>query len=138
MHFPLLIGPATRVAALGLAALLFCSSGRAQAGQVGYTLNVTTEYLTGNPAGSTFLGGGTPSPDTSYFVITNSGTTTFVGTIGDVAIRGFGGSDSFTSGVLTLAPGQSVSIAIGPEGSNQGGYNGPFNNGTPQPGVQIQ
>ena len=106
------------------------------AGPIGYNLEVTTGYAFGNPfPSSTFLGGGSPNPDTGFFEITNNGTTTFTGTIGDVANRGFGGSDSFTSGTITLAPGQSASIAIGPESSNQGGYNGPFF--TIQPGVQI-
>jgi hypothetical protein len=113
--------------ALGLA-------GVARASTVGYTLDVTTEYLTANPAGTTFLGGGGASPDTGYFVITNNGTTTFSGIISDIAVSLLH-DDSFTSGSLTLAPGQSVSVAIGAESSNGGGYNGPF--GSPQPGVQI-
>jgi hypothetical protein len=121
-------------ALLGLALV---AGQQAKANTVGYKFDVTTEYLTSNPAGATFLGGGTPSPDTGFFVITNSGTTTFSGTIGDLAVSNFAGDLSFTSGALTLAPGQSVSIAIGNESSNVGGFNGPFNTSTPDLGVQI-
>ena len=122
-----------RILASVLASGLGLAVSAAHADTVGYNLQVTTEYLTGNPAGATFLGGGVPSPDTSYFVITNNGSTTFMGTIGDTAVSP-GGDFSFSAPGTTVAPGQAVSIAIGPEGSNQGGYNG----GSPQVGVIIQ
>jgi hypothetical protein len=102
---------------------------------VGYDLQITTGYGFTNPfGGSTFLGGGSPSPDTAFVQIWNQGTTTFSGTLGTVAVSNFGGDVSFST-PWTLAPGTAVSIAIGNEASNVGGFNGPF--GSPQPGVQV-
>jgi hypothetical protein len=113
-------------------AVTFGASG-AQAAS--YVIDITTGYNFSNPfAGSTFLGGGGPGPDTGFVDITNSGSTTFIGTLGTVAVSNFGGDASFSTSV-TLAPGQSDSIAIGNESSNVGGFNGPF--GVAQPGVQI-
>jgi len=117
------------------AGLLFAMS--AFADQVGYTIDVTTSYAFTLPATLNNVSG---APDTSYFTVTNNGTTTFNGTIGDVAVACCGIDYSFTSGALTLAPGQSVAIGLGPlggggEASNVGGFNGP--QGSPQPGVQI-
>src|SRR5260221_8760 len=90
-----------------LAMVLAASAGTVQAGPVGYDLQVTTGYDFGNPfPGSTFLGGGSPSPDTGFFRVMNLGSTTFTGTIGDTAVSP-GGDFSFTSGTLTLAPGAS-------------------------------
>jgi hypothetical protein len=101
----------------------------------GYNILVTTGYGFGNPfGGSTFLGGGSPSPDTGFVQILNQGTTTFSGSLGTVAVSNFGGDVSFST-PWTLGPGQAVSIAIGFESSNIGGFNGPF--GSPQPGVQV-
>lgn len=115
------------IAGIGLTA------GAAQA-QVGYTLDVTTHYQFGVPAAGT-LNSPSGGPDTGFFQIINNGTSTFVGTISDVALAGNGSDDSFTSGALTLAPGDSAWIGIYPESSNQGGFNGPT--GMVQPGVKI-
>jgi hypothetical protein len=112
-------------AALGLAST-------AHAGPVGYTLDVTTSYAFGTPSPN--LGGGSGSPDTGYFTITNNGASTFSGTIGDHAVSNFVGDESFST-TITLAPGQSGTIVVGNESSNVGGFNGP--NGSPQPGVQM-
>ena len=106
--------------------------------QVGYTLDVTTHYQFGSPGPT--LNNVTGGPDTGFFQIMNNGTTTFMGSIGDVAVSNFGGDVSFTSAPLTLAPGASAWVGIGPAGgsfdsSNVGGYNGPF--GSSQPGVLI-
>jgi hypothetical protein len=122
-----------RVAILALAMLSV--STMCLAATIGYTLDVETDYCFCIPGGSLFLGGGAPSPDTGSFSITNNGTTTFTGMIGDVAHSGAGPDFSFTSGALTLAPGASVRIAVGPESSNFGGFNGPT--GSTQPGVEI-
>jgi hypothetical protein len=118
-------------AAIGL---LFGFVTVSKAGPIGYTLDVTTNYTGSVPGDS--IGGGSPSPDTGFVRVINNGSTTFTGTLSTIANRGFGGSDSFASGPLTLAPGQSASIEIGPESSNQGGYNGPPN-AAPQPGVEL-
>src|SRR5438552_11816435 len=124
-----------------IALAMLASASSAQAAVVGYTLDITTFYQFG-PVPADFAGGGNPTPDTGFWRLTNSGTTTFMGTMSDVAERGFpifgsSGNDGF-SVALTLLPGQSKSIAIGDEASNVGGYNGPYNNGTPQPGVLMQ
>src|SRR5579884_1585224 len=114
--------------------LLFALPG--VAGTVGYDIQITTGYAFSNPfSGSTFLGGGTPGPDTGFVEITNLGTTTFNGSLGTLAVSNFNGDLSFRVPSYTLAPGQSVSIAIGNESSNVGGFNGPF--GSPQPGVEV-
>jgi hypothetical protein len=127
-----------RKVTLAAAGLLLLSYAGANASPVGYDFLITTGYGFSNPfTSSTFLGGGTPSPDTGFVEITNAGTTTFTGKLGTTAVSNFGGDQSFSQSGITLAPGQSVSIAIGPEASNQGGFNGPFNTGTPQPGVQV-
>jgi hypothetical protein len=108
-------------------------AGSACADTLGYQLDITTGYGFGNPfGGSTFLGGGTASPDTGFVEITNNGTTTFQGTLSTTA-NSPGGNFSSSFAGQTLAPGQSVSIAIGPESSNQGGFNG----GSPNVGVLI-
>lgn len=111
---------------------LAASISTAHAAVVGYNITVTTAYAFGNPFAN-LIGGGSPSPDTGFVQIANTGTTTFSGTLGTVANSSSG--DFSFSNSQTLAPGASVSIAIGPESSNVGGFNGPF--GSPQPGVQV-
>ena len=105
----------------------------AVAGPLGYTLDVTTFYQFGAPAG--VLNGVSGSPDTGFFTVMNNGVTTFSGTIGALAVDGGGTDWSFTSGALALAPGASATFGINSESSNVGGFNGPT--GSPQPGVQI-
>ncbi len=115
-----------------LAVLLSAAVGHAA---VGYTLDVTTEYLTSPPGGATFLGCCLANPDTAFVVITNSGSTTFTGTIGATAISGGGVDFSQAFPGQTLAPGDSVSFSVNDESSNQGGYGGPT--GTLQTGISI-
>src|SRR5215470_15041265 len=98
----------------------------------GYTLDITTFYQFGAPPG--VLNGIVGNPDTSFFTVTNNGTTSFTRTIGDVAVSNSGGDWSFTYS-LTLAPGASATFGTSPESSNVGGFNGPF--GSPQPGIII-
>jgi hypothetical protein len=121
------------VAAVAVAALL-AGTGQLHA-QVGYTFDVTTNYSDTLPAGTLTPHGG-PSPDTGFWTITNSGASTFTGTVGQVALAGNGNNYNFTSNPITLNPGQSITVAVNDESSNQGGYNGPT--GTMQPGVTIQ
>jgi hypothetical protein len=118
---------------LVLLGLMLSLSGSLAFAQLGYTLDVTTFYQFGNPAGT--LGPYGASPDTGFFTITNNGTTTFTGTIGEVAMSSGGADFSYTIPGLTLAPGQSDTFVTSPESSNVGGFNGPF--GSPQPGIQI-
>jgi hypothetical protein len=122
-------------AAVVLAALVLLLGGirQAEAGSVGYNLEVTTQYQFGAPAGAVGYSG---SPDTSFFQITNNGLSAFTGTIGETAVSQFAGDFSYSLPV-TLAPGQSSSwFCTSPESSNAGGFNGPFNS-SPQPGIEI-
>ncbi len=109
-----------RTSLLALTPLVMASS--LFAGTVGYQLDIYTEYLSSTPSGATVLGGGSPGPDTGYFVITNSGTTDFSGILSTIAISP-AGDRSFTSSNLTLLAGASDAIAVGDESSNDGGYN---------------
>ena len=119
---------------LGMCAAFTFSGINTKAATFGYTLDVTTFYQDGAPP--SVINGITGSPDTGFFTVMNNGTTTFTGTIGDIAHAGNGTDFSFTSSSLTLAPGASATFGVNDEGSNQGGYNGPT--GTTQPGVTIQ
>ena len=109
----------------------------AHAGTVGYKLDVTTSYAFGTPVGNQSPYGG--SPDTGFFTITNNGTTTFTGTISDVAVSNgcYAGCGpwSLTFAGVTLAPGASFVFAVANESSNVGGFNGPQN--APQPGIEL-
>jgi hypothetical protein len=106
----------------------------ANAAIVGYDIAITTFYQFGIPGDLTFSDFGVASPDTGYWRVTNQGTTTFSGTIGQTAVSSFGGDFSYSHAV-NLAPGGSLVFAVNSEASNQGGYNGPF--GITQPGVII-
>jgi hypothetical protein len=114
-------------------ALLLAAAAPAKAGPIGYTLDVTTFYQFGAPSPLDY--GYTGSPDSGYWTITNSGTSTFTGTIGQVAVSNSDGDFSYSVPFLTLAPGQSLTFGSSTEGSNVGGFNGPFE--SPQPGVEI-
>jgi hypothetical protein len=120
---------------LAIGAICF-AAGTAQAGPVGYTLDVSTNYQGGNGGGTTFFFAdqGSANPDSGWWSITNNGSSTFTGTIGQIAMSQFTGDRSY-SHVLTLNPGESVGFEVDDESSNHGGYNGP--NGTVQPGVTM-
>jgi hypothetical protein len=106
----------------------------AHAAAVGYSITVMTAYATSDPfphrIDNAFV-----EPDTGYFQIVNTGTTTFAGLLGDVAVSANAGDLSFTSGLLTLIPGASVSVAIPDDASDVGGFNGPAY--LLRPGVEI-
>jgi hypothetical protein len=118
---------------LALLGAILLGASNAHAGPLGYTLDVTTSYGFGTPAGN--IGAYSGGPDTSFVTITNNGTTTFTGTISDVAVSQFSGDFSQSFAGMTLAPGASVVFTTSPESSNVGGFNGPF--GSPQPGITI-
>src|SRR5579871_278315 len=85
-----------RVLAL-VSALVLLSALPGVAGTVGYDIKITTGYGFSNPfIGSTFLGGGSPGPDTGFVEITNLGTTTFNGSLGTIAVSSFAGDLSFS------------------------------------------
>ncbi len=101
---------------------------------VGYSLDVTTAYATADPFANR-LDQSFTETSTGYFQLLNTGTATFSGTVGTIAVSAFAGDLSFTSGLITLAPGNSVSVAIPDDSRQVGGFNGPayfF-----RPGVEI-
>jgi hypothetical protein len=87
-----------------------------------YDFTFTTHYGTAAPAG-TFLGGGTPSPDTGFAERTNNGAAALTGDFFTTAVSACCGDQSFDPGVISIASGETVVIAIGAESSNQGGFN---------------
>lgn len=111
-----------------------CGASTADASVI-YDLLVKTTYGFGPPLPGTQLNNSSASPDTGYLYFQNVGPSTFTGTLGTLAVSNFAGDLSFTSGLLTLNPGDSVYITIGDESSNVGGFNGPF--GADQPGIQA-
>ncbi len=109
--------------------MLLMSHDSVHAGPFGYKLDVTTAY-------DSFSGPNySPSPDTSSITVTNNGTTTFTGTISDLAVAGSGPDFSQSFPGLTLCAGASFQFATSDESSNQGGFNGPT--GSVQPGITL-
>src|SRR5215471_11239190 len=105
--------------------------------QVPYHFTGTSLYQFGGPPAATFNFGPVGHPDTSFVVITNDGTSTFSGNIGFNAVSGCG-VDFSSSNAVTLAPGESASVSINDEASNQCGYNGPFDSApTAQQGAEF-
>jgi hypothetical protein len=112
----------------------------AASADVWYVFYVQRFTSSATPPGGT-LNNVSASPDTGFFAIQNNGSTTFTGTLGDVALSNFCGDLSFTSSLLTLVPSQLVTIGVGQlnqstDSSNCGGYDGPF--ASSQPGIAIQ
>ena len=124
------------VSFLGALLVLLGSTDAARAVTVGYDFQITTFYQFGDPSDLTFSDFGSASPDTGFWTVTNNGASTFSGEIGQVAVSALSGDSSY-SHVVTLNPGDSVTFAVNDESSNVGGFNGPFDNGSPQPGVKI-
>jgi hypothetical protein len=120
-----------KLVAAALASAAMIGSASAANAALIYQMDVTTFYQFGAPAGAAGYGG---NPDTSFVTFTNSGPSTFVGTVGDTAVSQFAGdfSQSFN---VTLASGASFTFGTSPESSNVGGFNGPF--GSPQPGILL-
>jgi von Willebrand factor type D domain len=75
------------------------------------------------------------NPDTGFAVVTNHGPATFTGSFSLAGAAGSGGSVN-SSEVVTLAAGASATLAAGPEGSNQGGFNFDASTGLDD-GIQI-
>ena len=106
-------------AAIGSA--LLASAGAANASLL-YQLDITTTYSGGYQGPSaTFLGVDEASPDTGYITFTNSGTTQFVGTVGDIAVAP-GPTNYSKSFLVTLNAGASVAFSVNSESSNVGGF----------------
>ena len=91
---------------------------------VPYQFDGLAFYQSGDPADK-LPAAPSAGTDTGFIRITNSGASTFVGTIGFIA-EGGNGIDYSYSYSVTLNPGDHVSISINSESSNQGGYNGLF------------
>ena len=101
---------------------------------VGYSITITTAYATGDPFANR-LDNAFTEGDTGYLQIANTGDTTFSGVAGTIAVSAFAGDLSFTTNMLLLPPGASVSIAIPDDASDVGGFNGPAY--FARPGVEI-
>lgn len=60
------------------------------------------------------------NPDTGFLTITNAGPSTFTGSL---TLQNIGGATLFNQiASIVMAPGDTVYLASGPEGSNQGGF----------------
>ena len=92
---------------------------------IGYTFTITTAFHAGDPFGNRLDHAFVEPYGTGYFQVENTGLTTFTGTIGDLAVSAFAGDLSFTSDVVTLVPGQAVSVGIPDNSADVGGFNGP-------------
>ena len=100
--------------------------------QVGYTLDVTTGYSFAPVSRDAGPDGG---PDTGFATFTNNGTTVFSG---DLALDGTspGQGHLNTTLAVTLNPGDSKTLTLSSESSNQGGWN-KVGGGIPDNGIQI-
>ena len=94
------------------AMLLFTLAAQAD---TGYVFNLTTHYQ----LGGCDVNGVCGSPDTGFLTITNNGSSNFTGTI---TLQNDGGAPLLETYLGGLTAGASVSLASGPEGSNQGGF----------------
>ncbi len=97
-----------------------------------YSFTGTAFYQAGAPAD--LIGGPGGCPDTGFVRILNNGPSTFVGTIGFIAVAG-NGVNGTASYAVTLSPGASASVSFNCESSNQGGWNGPT--GSTQNGAEF-
>src|SRR5262245_14630318 len=76
--------------------------------------------------GTSSSGKYTAAPDTSFVIISNTGTTPFEGVLSLTGLSGigvFGHVDVDDSSGVFLDPGETWTLLGGPEGSNYGGYN---------------
>jgi hypothetical protein len=105
-----------------------------RAAPIGYSITITTAYAHGDPFPNRIDDNFT-EPNTGYFAVDNTGSTTFAGIVGTVAVSSFAGDLSFASGAVVLAPGETVSIAIPDNSEDVGGFNGPYY--FYRPGVEI-
>lgn len=117
-----------------LAGLLALVPEAAHALQIGYALTITTAYANGDPFPDR-IDDNFAEPDDGFFQVMNTGTTSFTGVVGTIAVSSFAGDLSWQSGTLTLAPNQSISVAIPDDSSAVGGFNGPYY--FYRPGVEI-
>lgn len=109
------------VSAIMAASTAFMLTAIPSAMAASYKIDVATHYSFSTPGGTyNFADMGGPSPDTGFAIFTNSGTSTFSGTIGLNSLSGFGTNYSY-SHVVTLSPGQSAVFAVNSESSNVGG-----------------
>ena len=123
------------VSAIMAASAAFMLSATPLAMAASYKIDVATHYSFSTPSGTyNFADMGGPSPDTGFAIFTNSGTSTFSGTVGLNSVAGGGFNYSYAH-VLTLTPGQSAVFAVNSESSNVGGFNGPT--GSTQNGVEM-
>ncbi len=117
------------------AALAALTISGAHCAPVGFSFTITTAYHAGDPFANRLDNAFVEPYGTGYFQVENTGTTTFIGQIGDLAMSADAGNLSYTSRVLTLGPHQAVSVAIPDNSADVGGFNGPAY--FYRPGVEI-
>lgn len=123
-----------RISISGLAILLALLPGKVSAVPVGYAISIATAYALSNPFPNR-IDRAFAKPDTGYLRMSNTGDTTFIGSVGTTAVTAFAGDMSFSASGIVLAPGDSISIAIPDDASDVGGFNGPAFQA--RPGVKI-
>ncbi len=117
-----------------LLALAIASVATGAQAAVGYQFDGTTFYQFGSPANVANNVNG--SPDSGFFTIANNGSSNFTGEVDVTAQSVFSGDFSFQFKNVVLNAGQSITLGVNSESSNQGGYN-PAGPGLPQNGVLI-
>ena len=117
-----------------VAALVALLPTQGRAAPVGYALSIATAYAVSDPFPNR-IDFAFVEPDTGYLQIANTGESTFVGSVGTIAVSAFAGDLSFAASGIVLAPGDSISIAIPDDASDVGGFNGPAY--FARPGVEI-
>jgi hypothetical protein len=120
---------AVKAAGITAVAVWLCA-GTVQA-QQGYKLDVTTGYAAGFPPDAGPVG----APDTGFAIFTNNGSSIFSGNlILDGTSPGQGHAN--TTLAVTLNPGQSKTLSLSDESSNQGGFNKVP--GNPDNGIEME
>jgi len=117
-----------------VALCLAFSPAASRSAETPYAISVTTAYASGDPFPDR-LDDAFTEPHTGYIEIENTGTTSFSGIVGTIAVSAFAGDLSYTSAALVLAPGAAVSIAIPDNSASVGGFNGPAYD--QRPGAEI-
>lgn len=104
----------TAILGLGLAAALSASASPYLTVEVGYDFGVTS-------TSGAYFG----DPDTGFVKVITDGSSTFVGSVELWGVSNFAGTvDDLWTG--TIGPSDSVYVLSGYEGSNAGGFNGPY------------
>ena len=103
---------------------MFAFAGTANADA--YRLDITTSYGSSYQGPAFLRGGYSPNPATGFLTFTNSGPSTFYGSLGYDAPTGFGGDVSQSVTMFPLTPGFSVYFNVGDHASGAGGFGGAY------------